>query len=379
MRVIHCLRSPVGGLFRHVRDLATGQAARGHQVGIICDANTGGAQADTALEQLGRACELGILRTDMGRIPGPADIGAYRTISRHVRASRPQIIHGHGAKGGAFARLCASAEGPLAIYTPHGGSLHYSGKSASGALFLGLEKLLKPRTAGFVFVAQFEQAAFTTKVGSYAGQDVIVHNGLNAEELVPVEPEPDADDFGFIGELRELKGVDLVIKGLAAVNEHRPATAVFAGSGSQETELRKLAQAVGVEGKITFAGHQPARKLFAMARNIILPSRAESFPYAVLEAAGAKRPLITTNVGGIPEIFGPQKDLLLPPDAEAAVARAMRQALQDPARHLSQAETLHARIAREFNVDVMVDKISAFYDTVLAAHNSAEIRQKSAA
>ena len=42
MKILHVFRTPVGGLFRHVRDLARGQAALGHEVGIICDSTTGG-------------------------------------------------------------------------------------------------------------------------------------------------------------------------------------------------------------------------------------------------------------------------------------------------------------------------------------------------
>ena len=111
----------------------------------------------------------------------------------------------------------------------------------------------------------------------------------------------------------------------------------------------------------------------------MLPSRAEAFPYAVLEAAGAKLPLITTRVGGIPEIFGPQESTLLPPDDESSVAKAMRAALQDPAKQLSQAETLHQRVAEHFNVNRMVGNICSFYEMVLAPRLEVKISRKSVA
>lgn len=46
LNILHVLRAPVGGLFRHVIDLARGQAARGHRVGLVADASTGGEQAE---------------------------------------------------------------------------------------------------------------------------------------------------------------------------------------------------------------------------------------------------------------------------------------------------------------------------------------------
>src|SRR5262245_61233714 len=58
LRILHVLRAPVGGLFRHVCDLAEEQTKMGHQVGVICDAGTGGEQAEAALERLGPWCAL---------------------------------------------------------------------------------------------------------------------------------------------------------------------------------------------------------------------------------------------------------------------------------------------------------------------------------
>lgn len=303
----------------------------------------------------------------MGRLPGPSDFAAFRIIREHLADLQPEILHGHGAKGGAFARLCAVQNGPKAIYTPHGGSLHYSAASPVGAVFLGLERLLKGRTAGFIFVAEFERRAYHAKIGPTKAPDAIVHNGIADDELEPVALAPDAADFIFIGELRELKGVDLVIKGLAELNKTRPATAALAGTGALEKDLRTLAQTLGIANRIKFLGLQPAREAFAQGRVLILPSRAESFPYAVLEGMGAAKPLITTNVGGIPEMFGDQSHALLPPDDAEAVAKAMEAAIDTPGDLVSQAETLHARTANLFSLEHMVQGVCDFYKAVLQA------------
>ena len=67
LKILHVLRAPVGGLFRHVVDLARGQAALGHQVGIVADSSTGGTTAEAILAELSHDLALGLTRLPMSR------------------------------------------------------------------------------------------------------------------------------------------------------------------------------------------------------------------------------------------------------------------------------------------------------------------------
>jgi hypothetical protein len=58
LRILHAVRAPVGGIFRHVLDLANGQADRGHHVGIVADSLTGGERAEAALKKSRRVSSL---------------------------------------------------------------------------------------------------------------------------------------------------------------------------------------------------------------------------------------------------------------------------------------------------------------------------------
>ncbi len=108
-------------------------------------------------------------------------------------------------------------------------------------------------------------------------------------------------------------------------------SATIAGEGPREAELKALARAVGVADQVRFVGYRPAREAFAMGRMLVIPSRAESLPYVVLEAAAAGVPIIATRVGGIPEIFGPQSEHLIPPDDVGALAGAIGARARRPA------------------------------------------------
>ena len=119
------MRAPVGGIFRHILDLANGQADRGHHVGIIADSLTGGERAEAALAEIAPRLKLGVHRLAIRREPHPTDVLVWARFMCLIRRLKPDVLHGHGAKAGAFIRLRRRSETTIRVYTPHGGSLHY--------------------------------------------------------------------------------------------------------------------------------------------------------------------------------------------------------------------------------------------------------------
>ena len=212
-----------------------------------------------------------------------------------------------------------------------------------------------------VFESAFVEAAYRAKVGRPRGLASIIHNGVGEAEFAPVATEPGAADIVFIGEMRALKGPFVLIEALARLAaEGRPATALFVGRGSEETAIR-TAVPPDLASRIQFAPPLAARDAFARARLVVVPSLAESLPYIVLEAAAAGRPMIATRVGGIPEIFGPQAQALVPAADPAALAAAIAGSLADWPAAETAAGQLRAHVAATFSLDRMVDQILDLY------------------
>lgn len=360
MKILHVMRAPVGGLFRHVVDLARGQAERGHAVGIVADAGTGGERAERTLAQLAPACVLGVTRVPMSRHLGASDLAARQAVARLVQARQVDVVHGHGAKGGAYARLTSRA-GAIRVYTPHGGSLHYRRSSPTGLLYLTLERVLMPRTELFLFESAYGRDRFRAAIGAPANLVRVVHNGVGEEEFAPAVPDADAADLVFVGELRHLKGVDALIDALALLARERRLTATIVGEGPDAAAFRARAQELGVASLLTFPGAMPARAAFRRGRVLVVPSRAESLPYIVLEAGAAALPVVATRVGGIPEIFGPDAERLVPPSDPAALADAIRSVFREPGDAAAQAARLQARIRASFSVTAMTEQVLAAY------------------
>jgi glycosyltransferase involved in cell wall biosynthesis len=373
LNILHVLRAPVGGLFRHVCDLARGQAARGHKIGVIADA-AGGERADAALADLANVLALGLTRVPMTRDLGAGDLAAVRHVGQRTTAQGINVLHGHGAKGGAYARLARRPSQAVRVYTPHGGSLHYRWSSPSGLVYLTAETVLKRRTDLFLFESHYGRDTFAAKVGDPgAGALVrVVHNGVADAEFLPVKPASDATDLVFVGELRKLKGVDVLIEAMARLaSEGRKLTATIVGDGADRAAFEAAVAARGLAAAVHFVGAKPARLAFALGRTLVVPSRAESLPYVVLEAGAAGLPIIATDVGGIPEIFGPDAGELVPPGDPAALAAAIAHAMQDRGARHSASLRLKSRLRASFSVDVMTDAVIDGYRAALARRRAA--------
>jgi glycosyltransferase involved in cell wall biosynthesis len=366
LRIIHCLRAPVGGLFRHVRDLARTQAERGHLVGVICDANANDQLTAGRLAEIEPSLALGLQRVAMSRDLGPSDVAAMRRVREFARNAGVDILHGHGAKGGAYARLAArslvrSGTPALAYYTPHGGSLHYGPRSPKGIAYMAAERFLARWTAGIVFESGYASRVFAAKVGAPPCPTRVIYNGLAATELVPVAPVADAADILFVGELRHLKGVDVLLEALSLVRHQHPCRALIVGAGPDTEMFQRQAAVLGLGDSVRFVGPMPAREAFARGHVLVVPSRAESLPYVVLEGAAARLPLVATCVGGVPEIVeGTDTPLVAPGDA-AGLAAGITEVLSSPDQAAARASRLAEAVAHRFSVDGMTDGVLGFY------------------
>lgn len=368
MKILHVFRTPVGGLFRHVRDLARGQSELGHEVGIICDSTTGGQVASDLLDSVAPHCSLGIARIGISRLPGFGDLSAIKSTRKHVQKLGVDIIHGHGAKGGLYGRLAARPLGIPSAYTPHGGSLHYHWLAFPGFVFLASEWALARIGTGMIFVCEFERQSFAKKIGLGVKPNTVVHNGLWPEEFSAAKPDKDAADVVYMGDMRHIKGVDVLLKALALVRRKRPVTACLVGDGPELEEFKSFAETLGLGTSVVFPGRLPTAQALKRGKFLVLPSRAESFPYVVLEAAAGRVPMIASDVGGIPEIL-PVKNLC-PPDNPEALARHIEMALAIPTAIAEDAKALSESAKTAFDAGAMARNVTAFYQRLLTQMES---------
>ena len=369
LRILHAVRAPVGGIMRHILDLAAGQAERGHEVGILADSLTGGERADAAFKDIGPKLKLGVYRLAIRREPHPTDPIASLHFLRLVRSLKLDVLHGHGAKAGAFVRLKGKSKKTIRVYTPHGGSLHYPPNTLKGAFYARLERALMNRTDLFLFESAFARDTYQRVVGKPAGLVRCVFNGVTATEFDPVPLAEDATDLVYVGEFREIKGADLLVQAVARLRaDRKPVTLTLAGDGEETESLKELIKRLNVENAVRFIGHVKARYGFSKGKLLVVPSRGDSMPYVVIEAAAAGIPLVAASVGGIPEILGPFKDGLFVANSVGALADAIETGLADLDAARERAKSLRERIFVHFSQKAMVEGVLEGYRDAFNRH-----------
>ncbi|MEZ0227384.1 MAG: glycosyltransferase family 4 protein [Planctomycetota bacterium] len=199
---------------------------------------------------------------------------------------------------------------------------------------------------------------------------VLVRNGVDRSIFAPEGAKaelPRGKTVLFIGRHDRQKRVDVLVRAFAKVAPTAPeARLVCAGKGSEEANLRALAAELGVAERVSFLGERkdvPA--LLRAASVFVLPSAAEGMPNALLEALSVGVPCVATAIPGTTDVATDEREaLLVPPDDEAALARAIERLLVDGelAARLSRAG--RERIAAEFDMERVADAHLALFESL---------------
>lgn len=212
-----------------------------------------------------------------------------------------------------------------------------------------------------------------------------VYNGVEVPEDPPADHLLMVAEFSLrktdiivstVGRLHPVKGFPHLIKAAAMTRDAGPAgrriVFLIAGDGPDRDELTALAIEQGVAERIIFCGWRDDTARIISASDIfVLTSLAEGFPNVVLEAMACARPVIATNVGGIPEIIENGADgILVPPADPKALADRIAALAADPALRRQLGENARAKVTTKFPMDRMVNGHAALYEEILGAQRS---------
>lgn len=178
---------------------------------------------------------------------------------------------------------------------------------------------------------------------------------------------------GITGRLREEKGHRHIIAALPQIVAEAPDfLLLIVGAGSLEGEFRQIVESLGMQAHVRFTGfREDIPQVLGALDLFVMPSISEGLGTAILEAAAAERPIVATDVGGIPDIISHGKSgLLVPPGNPQALAQAVLQMYRDRAFARQCATAARAHVERVFGEQALVEKTERVYQEWLARGRS---------
>ena len=338
MKILRIIaRLNVGGPARHVVWLTKDLQDDEFQSSLIAGTVPGGEEDMNYL-----AAENGIepiYIEEMSRELSPKDVVSLYKVYRELRRQRPDIVHTHTAKAGTIGRTAAMLYRWLTwktligrpnkvsvVHTFHGHVFHSYYGSAKTKVFLLIEKLLaRIATDRIVVISsqQFREIHKEFGVGR-AGQFETVRLGIDLEpftrsaekrNILRKEIGAASDELiiGFVGRLTEIKNISLFLNTAArlkaqSIDESPRMRFAIAGDGHLRAELEREAANLGLNDTLVFLGNRTdTETLYAGMDIVALTSLNEGTPLSLIEAMAAGRPVISTMVGGVPDLVGDEQ------------------------------------------------------------------------
>jgi glycosyltransferase involved in cell wall biosynthesis len=247
-----------------------------------------------------------------------------------MRRAAPDIVHANSSKAGVLGRLAAVAAGvPIRIFTVHGWAFSASSGLVS-VLYRWADRLMAPLTTLTICVAERERTSGLAARTCIAERTVVIPNAVDLDAVPPARRDGGRPLIVAVGRLAEPKDALTLVRALAGVRG-RPFTALLVGDGPDRASLEAEVSRLGLQDAIALTGtRDDVPELLARADVFALSSRSEGAPLSILEAMAAGLPVVSSRVGGVPElVVDGETGLLVPPGDPAAMAAALGRLLAD--------------------------------------------------
>lgn len=364
-------RMNIGGVARHVR-LVHERLDQSRFDKALLIGETSPEEGELPLNESDRLHRIeGLKRA----IDPKQDLAVLRRLRRVFKQNSPTIVETHMAKAGALGRVAAwSARVPIVVHTYHGHVLsgYFSERASRG--FTAMERWLAKRTDALIAIStQVRDDLLALGIGD-PSQWHVIPVALDLSELVESDTLPTAarralglpvgvPTVGIVGRLVPIKDHETFLAAAARVAGTNPHVHfVVAGNGELRSVLERRAEEL-LPGKLTFLGWvSQLPSLYAALDVVVLTSRNEGTPFAVIEAAAAGRPVVATRVGGVPDAVEEQETgfLVEPGDARGVAAR-VAQLLDAPERARVMGAAGRNLVTRRFAADRAVEQLAALF------------------
>ena len=371
----------VGGLGRHVYQLATALAADGHEVVVLCRAPF---DTDPVSHPTTDETREGVRVITAAHDPhefefGP-DMMAWILAMGHamLRAGLrlrtnwiPDVVHAHDWLVAHPAVALAEFFDVPMISTMHATEAGRHSGWVHGAISRqvhSVESWLARESDSLITCSESMAEEISELFGPGLAQITVIPNGIDSSlwSFAPRRHHDGPPELLYFGRLEYEKGVHDAIAALPRIRLSHPGTTLtIAGDGTQQDWLTDVARKNKVLKAVRFVGRADHDELLALLHRVdaaVLPSHYEPFGIVALEAIAAGTPLVTTNVGGLGEaVIDGKTGISCPPRDPAALAQAVRRVLDDPDAAQRRALAARDRLTSDFDWHTVATRTAAVY------------------
>jgi glycosyltransferase involved in cell wall biosynthesis len=331
------------------------------------------------LEKEVLALSVPIFRADQPDLSSRAR--RFSRLIRAIREFRPDVVHTYMEAPSSTAILAntLARTGARMVVQWVGGDPSLR----RGSPPYWLHRVLLPRADGVISCSEAVEACYLEHYPT-GGRMLrrVIHYGVPLDEFDAQMDRPpfsirekwgiesDRALFAFVGRLVDYKGVDVLLSAMSQLGEEGASRAhlLVIGDGPEDTALQAQARTLGLPN-VTFCGAQPPDAIAGLlAQTDILahPAKSEALGGSILEAMAARRPVLATRVGGIPEaVADGVSGLLVPSDDAAALAQGLKWMLDHPAERQGMGQAGRRIIEERFTMQVSADRAIQVYREIL--------------
>jgi len=315
-----------------------------------------------------------------------SDLRAFMSMVVLFRKTRPHIVHTHTSKAGILGRWAACAcRVPVIIHTPHGHVFWgYFGKVKTG-VFIVLEMITALITDSLVMLTEREKNDHIAYHIAPPGKYDVIHSGINLKCFQDgrkksshmkkvLKIKGNIPIVGTVGRCTAIKGQEYFVEAAAKVREQFP-TCIFVilGDGDDRLFLETMAHKEGLAEHIIFTGwRNDVAEIMSTFDVFVLPSLNEGMGRAIVEAMVMEKPIVASNVGGIPDlVISGVNGYLVPPGNSSALAEKIIELLDDETTRVQMGKS-GGTMASCYSAESMVEKLDRLYKRNLAVKETAK-------
>lgn len=371
IKILQVIRPAAGGMKEHVLSIIKGIDKNVYEIVAACP-------EDSPIFQ--ELTELGIKVYPVnikGELSLKGDWQSIKSLKKIIIEEKIDLVHSHGSKAGLVARIAAKRAGVKNVFTVHGTIFHEHFSNTKKAVFAIVEKYLANITDKIITVSQSLKEDIIRLENVQDDKITVIYNGIPTQKFnIQLDKNEKRKELGLntkgkvivtVARLAPQKGLNYLLEAIKLIpQENRDLQLVIVGDGPLRKELEGQAKELCLTEYVKFLGHRKdVPEILAAADIFVLSSITEGLPLIVLEAMSANLPIVSTIVGGIPEIIRDgENGLLVQPKDILGLSKAMGSLLNNNKLALKLADNGNSMALKYFDLKLMLEKICDVYNSV---------------